>query len=395
MILQVLVYKHLIFIILLSVLFYLIIPGIGAFIVRKKWRNFRKTIISSVSYPILDYKAVNSGISGKGDQFRFFGALQALQGETGIWLSDDDISIRVDLLNVPIYILPSSPYLSGPLGDTDYPEETPQVTKWDRIFSLPEGTKMFVAGKLIKKNGDPIFMNTDEKKLFIVIYDCSDLAFFSHAIWTGRQRNEYWNPSTPGSLTVGSFTLFIYFYILLQIPYMQFPAGASLLLSLIPIILFAPPGLLFYYLYRYLWKRARKFRAERDLVKLPLSFFPNGCLEKGYCSVPLSPKIQYFMEKLSEFRIEDIHTDNLILRKTSLPGKDYFLFLVKDSHGNPAEEFPDPMAENVIIPGNPVFLSIKSEKYARKLEILSGISILADFLINGMLFFIGIAYLIR
>lgn len=392
MILQVLVYKHLVLIVLLGALFYAVVPGLGAFWFRHKWRVFRSTLIKSVASPLLDYKGLRR-VSAEGSLFRFFGALQALEGSDSIWLSDGVISVRVDLTGVPIYILPSAPDLKHPIGETGYPEEIPARTSWKEIFSLPEGTKMFLFGKVVNDNGKILFKGTADEQLFAVMYDCSNRAFFSQAIWTGRQRNEYWNPATPGSLTVGSFLLFVYFYILLQQPYMSFPAGAALLFSLVPILLFSPPGLFFYYVYRNLWKRARIFRAERDLLKLPLSYFPEGCSSTGYCKKKLPDGSIYVMEEKSPCS----YPEGVVVRSTSLTngpedGSECYVFSLKTPE---KEGKGDPMAENVAVSGNPLYLSRKSEVKAVRLEILSLLAVCADLLLNGVLLFFAINYLIR
>ncbi len=395
MILQVLVYKHLFFISAVAVVFYALIPGIGAFAVRRHWRIFRKRIISSVSRPLMNYARLHTEKSVQEETYRFFGSLQALQGEAEVWLSGNGVSVSVDLSRASLYILPSASHLSHPIGEAGYPDETPRKTKWSRIFSLSEGTRMFVSGRTVRKNGKTCFVETSDVKLFVVIYDCSDEAFYSQAIWTGRQRNEYWNPATPGSLTVGSFSLFIYFYILLQKSYMQFPAGIALLLSLVPLLLFFPPGLGFYYVYRYLWKKARMLRAQRDLVKLPLSFFDEESLHESLSRVPLSLSgAWYEMKKCGSGEMEK-YSSGFTVRKTSFPEDDFYLFQVKDPSGGVLHHSPDPMAENILIPGNPLALAEKSEKKALKLEVFSGTAILADVLVNGVLFFIGITYLLR
>jgi len=395
MILQVLVYRYLYFIFFTGIFFYILIPGIGAFIVRHNWRSFRKKIVSSTVCPLLDYRSIRGEVCNKHQRYRFFGSLQAMQGDREVWLSGNGISISIDLSDIPIYILPSAAHLSLPIGYAGYPDETPRKIKWNQIFSLSEGTRIFVSGCLEIRGGKVVFSDKPDNRLFVVIYDCSDKAFLSQAIWTGRQRNEYWNPATPGALTVGSFTLFILFYLLLQKPYMQFPAGIALFFSLVPVIPFFPPGLIFYYGYRYLWKKARMLRAERDLVKLPLGFFPEESFGEEVFSVPLPVQgAWYEMRKISKREMENYSGEGVI-RKTSRSGQDYYLFREKDGEGRAFSGIQDPMAEEVIIPGNPLELSMESEKRAFKLEILSGTMIIADFLLNGLLFFLAIAYLLK
>ena len=89
------------------------------------------------------------------------------------------------------------------------------------------------------------------------------------------------------------------------------------------------------------------------------------------------------------------YSSSFTVRKTSFSEDDFYLFQVKDLSGGVLRHSPDPMAENILIPGNPLILAEKSEKKALKLEIFSGTAILADVLVNGILFFIGITYLLR
>jgi hypothetical protein len=44
----------------------------------------------------------------------------------------------------------------------------------------------------------------------------------------------------------------------------------GLLLALMPMVLFLPPGFFFFHLYKRFWDRGRKARAERDLMQLPM-----------------------------------------------------------------------------------------------------------------------------
>ena len=52
-------------------------------------------------------------------------------------------------------------------------------------------------------------------------------------------------------------------------------------LAAAPVAPFLPPGVALYYLYRYFWKMARRLRAERDLLRLPLRYFPGSGRERG------------------------------------------------------------------------------------------------------------------
>jgi hypothetical protein len=103
-------------------------------------------------------------------------------------------------------------------------------------------------------------------------------------IWSGRQRNEYWNQFTIPSLITGSFGLLLLAYFLLGSPDMRIPALTALAAGLGPASPFLPPAFPLYFLYRRYWKRARLMRAQRDVVRLPLRYFPevgSGALRRG------------------------------------------------------------------------------------------------------------------
>ncbi|RLD33781.1 MAG: hypothetical protein DRI73_04920 [Bacteroidetes bacterium] len=271
MTLQAEIYQHLFVIILITLFFYVIIPIIGAFFVRSRWRQFRSQLMEASLRPSISYKDVHSG--DKLGLYRIFGSIQAIQDDNILWIANDNVSVSLDLKDLPIFILPSVTRDNNQLKTNMYPDESPKRTNWYSIFSLPEKTSIFVSGELVHTDGRSKFKNTKKNPLMVIIYDCEDNDFYSHAILSGRQRNEYWNILTPGTLTAGSFSLFIYFYLLIQTPYMHFIAVTALSFSLVPVLPFLPPGLLFYYIYRSLWKKARILRTERDLLKLPVKRF--------------------------------------------------------------------------------------------------------------------------
>ncbi|MEA1911560.1 MAG: hypothetical protein U9N32_07795, partial [Spirochaetota bacterium] len=270
MTLQAEIYQHLFIIILITLLFYIFIPIMGAFFVRSRWRQFRSQLMEASLLPPISYKDVHSSV--KLGLYRMFGSIQAIQDDNILWIANENVSVSLDMQDLPIFILPSVIRDNNHLKTNMYLEESPKRTNWSSIFSLPEKTSIFVSGELVHKDGRSKFKNTKKNPLIVIIYDCEDSDFYSHAILSGRQRNEYWNILTPGTLTAGSFSLFIYFYLLIQMPYMHFIAVTALGFSLVPVFPFLPPGLLFYYIYRSLWKKARILRTERDLLKLPLKY---------------------------------------------------------------------------------------------------------------------------
>ncbi|MCK5201185.1 MAG: hypothetical protein KAR21_22680, partial [Spirochaetales bacterium] len=368
MTLQAIIYQHLFIIILITLLFYGLVPLIGAFSVRTRWRQFRNQLMKASLRPSLTYGAVHDSTSS--GFYRMFGSLQAVQDENILWLADSTVSVSIDLTGVPVYILPSVPKGESMIKSGKYPDESPRRTYWDRIFSLPEGTSIFVSGELIYKDGRSLFSNTKDNPLTIIIYDCDDSYFYSHAILSGRQRNEYWNTLTPGSLTIGSFSLFIYFYLLIQMPYMQFPAVTAIIFSLVPVIPFLPPGLAFYYIYRHLWKNARILRAERDLIRLPVNFFSGQGGLSHSSSVLLPDGARYQCSVINNLEEAWTMFADASLRDSSLLATytdrdEYFVFGMEQGC------ISDPMAEILVVPGNPDVLLLESTKKAQKYEIFS------------------------
>ncbi len=256
--LQAAAYQHLFYILLISIAAYALVPGIGAFMVRSRWRKFRRLLMAASRYREPDYSLVHSGRSGSLGTFRFYGTLRALQGDDTVWLGNGSLSLKADLKGVPVYILPH------PSAEQSVPSEV----SWQRIHTLPEGTRIFVAGELFLQKTGAVFRSGDDFSLIAIVYEEPDEEMLHHAISAGRERNEYWNHLTPGALTAGSFSLFIYFYVLLRSPMLRLTALSALTASLLPLAPILPPALIAYSVYRSLWKKARTMRAERDLLKL-------------------------------------------------------------------------------------------------------------------------------
>ncbi len=389
MTLQETVYQHLFIIVFITLFFYGFVPLVGAFLVRTGWRRFRFQVMRASLQKNITYKDVYGDVHS--GYYRFFGSLEAIEGENILWLTNSDVSVGIDLEGVPIYMLPSASPDMTFSQDLNYPDKSPKKTYWNRIFSIPEKTSFFVSGKFEQNKDFPQFVNTKEDPLLVIIFDCDISKFYSHAILSGRQRNEYWNALTPGALTIGSFTLFIYFYLLIQMPYMHFVAVTALSFSLVPVIPFFPPGLLFYYIYRSFWKKARNLRAERDLLKLPLNFFKeSGGLAHTH-SVSLANGNTYncYIRKTEDEALSIF--EKPVLRNSSLNNNtnQYFIF------GTENQGQKDPFAETLYIPGDPEFLSMEATKTARKYEIISAINFTAGFILNFIIFLSSITLFIR
>lgn len=311
MVLQPEIWYHIAGIFILTAVFYLLIPGLGAFHIRASWRRFRALLLESKSCPHLSYPTLRqlsdeqtSGGIGQaaggcsedtdGCSFHFYGSLQAMQGDTEIWLTDGHVTVRADLKKVFVYMLPP---VSMPEEDTGdhYPTDTPRRVRWEQISSLPEHTRIFISGRLFFSEGQFVFRDSADHPLLAVIYEGEEKGLLVRATWSGRQKNEYWNAYTPGSISLGSFALFGYSYILFRNAHFLFPAVLSVIFALLPISVFFPPGVIFYYFYRRFWKHGRVLRARRDLIRL--SVVDEACRAfiestRGYpqdCSSPGTP----------------------------------------------------------------------------------------------------------
>ncbi len=394
---------YLLIILAVAVVFYAAIPGAGAFYVRSRWRRFRRRIIHSSLFPIADYRQLQVPRDGFIGTFRFFGGLEAIQGENVVWLRSERVSVSVDLTKVPVYWLPSfaSTQKEGreELNEETLPDEMPSEISWRRVFSLPEGTQVFVAGPVYRENGHAVFRSSKDMVVSMVIYDGARESILRRAIWAGRHRNEYWNPFTPGSVSVGSFALIILAYLLLRSPILRLQAVIALTVGLFPLTPLLPPGLLFFFAYRRWWKLARFLRAERDMVLLPLRHFKGFTGNERRLSYTLGNGEEIVaerwygeaesLERLGKGKIRRAAR----LRGANDPTLPRYLF------GAPAEpsllQPVDPMVELVLIPGNPLELSRACSLQARRLELLSASVLSVGVFMNIVMIFWVLSTIIR
>ena len=410
--------KYLFLVFSLAFLFFGIIPGLGAFWVRSNWRQFRRRIIELSLKPFITYFDIGKNSEGLIGEYRFFGSLEAIQGDNTIWLKNGDLSIAVNMENVRVYMLPSFSFL---MEDSDYehleellPDEEPQSTIWAKISSLPVGTKVFIGGCLFFEKGRGIFKSDKSCKLLAVIYDGKKESIIKRAIWGGRQRNEYFNQFTVPSLITGSLSLLLISYIMLYNPMLRIPSLFAITLSFFPIAYMLPPGVILYFFYKKLWKEGRILRAERDLIRLPLRYFPEDESNNNECRVSEFPTNEKCIEihtsswdkKTGTLKCESniyklknkaqirggllLNWDKQFNNSYTVYGK----YIVENSYRY-IEKPNDPMAEIVAIPGQPEELSSRCQHKARYYELLSAIFIFSDLAMNLFLILFILHYYIR
>ncbi len=346
------------------VLFYLFIPGLGAFHVRKRWRTFRRRISDSTLLRRITYNTLVKSDDGYLGDYRFFGSLEAMQGDDTVWIRSGSTSLAADLAGVDVYLLPSFSHSANEgvveINEEALPDEMPQQLPWSQVFNLPEGTSIYISGPLFVQRGQAVFRSTDEHELTAVIYEGEAESVLRRSIWGGRQRNEYWNSFTPASLIAGTMALLFIAYNFLRLQAEAVPAALALGLSTTPILPFLPPGLPFFLLYRFLWKKGRFSRAERDILRLPMRYFDNA---GTIVSLPDGGNYTLREFDTREAALESMGKPKV--RTTSLleaegeSTRQYFVFHAEGT---------DPMAEEIMIPGHPFELAALCVNRARLYE---------------------------
>ncbi|HAE22046.1 MAG TPA: hypothetical protein DCG47_06960 [Spirochaetaceae bacterium] len=241
-------------------IFYVLIPVIGAFIVRASWRAFRRSVIWSASLPgiALSWDALNRDECAT---VRIEGELEALGQGDELWLRADGVSIRMRMEGAAVYLMSGHEYAGGQ-GHTFGSIER---MRWKNINAVQPGQKVYAAGRL-RLNEGQLYLDAGAAHSLVMLHDgsCGDTPL--EAIRNGRHSNEYWNPLTQASLAIGIL-------VSAGLASTSLNSGAPALLSALiisaafsPLLPLLPPGLLGFLLYRSYWERARYYRSRRDLA---------------------------------------------------------------------------------------------------------------------------------
>ena len=373
-------------------LFYLAIPLGGAFWVRAQWRLFRRRILTCSLKREIHYGALRRSGEGHLGDYRFMGTLQAIQGEDTIWVTNGKVSLPVHLEKESIYTLPH--FFSDP-SSGNLSEEIPRPIKWKQVFALHEGTRIFVCGGLWREGGQLLFRNSPSQKLVILIYDGSEGSILTRCLWGGRQKNEYINDLSPWSIFLGALLLLLEAYVFYRQPLNHFAGRVTVLLGVAPLAVFLPPGVALFQVYRKLWRRGRIYRTERDLVRLPLRFWPKA-QSLGECKNILLPQggsYGFHRYRTGKEAMERNPRNNL-LKLLTLGRKDRtdgecLAFGPLDEEGR--GEFTagsDALTGVTLLPGDPYALSALSALRARRMELLSCAAFGLGFGINLILLFL-------
>jgi hypothetical protein len=409
---------HLLLVIGIAVLFYAALPALGAFLARGQWRRFRRTVTQVSHYPTATPGIVGRERSAPVGNYRFFGTLEAIQGNDRIWLTNGRFSVAADLRNVLVYLIPEAESNEpASLSRSSSGAASLGSVPWNRIFSLPEGTPIFVGGALFSEEGRGVFRGDGMSRLLVVIHDCPKESLVLRAISGGRQRNEYMNTFTLPSVAVGSLSLVLFAFTLLSLPE-RIVSLLALTAGLAPLSPFLPPGFPLYFAYRSYWKKARLLRVQRDVVRLPLRYFPTsegagpsrratllpdmepymmvrGARDQGDTDVIVSEGARLALPT----GISRVEVDLTRAGRRRLGGSRSelvaFCGYTVEGEGVLLRKPDDPMAGCVLLPGDPEVLSHECERAARGAELISAAFIALDAVMNLPLVFLLLSLVIR
>ena len=233
------------------------VPVIGVYIERRRWKNFRRRFNDIRNAPCMDYASLSGRLPDKDSGvYRFSGIFESINSDGALWIKSDDLTIQADLKGAKTYIS----------QNTGAQDDSFQRIRWDRISSLTGDARVFVGGCLVNRDGRRIFSSVPETPLLIIFYEGSEDVLSAHAVSAGRHSSEYFNFLTPYGFILGAFS-----QIIIAIVYLARPAYILIFVSAFiafftPLLPWIPPGILFATLYRRLWFQARIYRSYRDMI---------------------------------------------------------------------------------------------------------------------------------
>jgi hypothetical protein len=383
----------------LAIFWYGIVPVAGAFASRHIWRVFRSRLDDLRLRPLLDYAVYRQGETADG-VYRFIGGVESVTDGHTLWIRSENLTVPVALAGAHTYVLPM-PETGGISENFDPGGEAPERIRWDRVSTLTEGAKVFVGGSLVLRENRRIFVSTREHPLLVIFYDGSDRSLTPRAIRAGRNLNEYWNNlMSPYAFILGAFSQLIIALSFLSRPVFRLTVITAFIALFTPLFPLIPPGVLCTVVYRRLWWRARLLRAYRDLVRLPLKYFPPGAKT---CRLPDGELYGAF--RYNTLPKEAWNLPLLIPREEGRKKDGWYIY------GALSEEFPgkdgtsgpetakggeqtlpreprDVFASFGAVPGNPEILARRYTRQAYTLEVISWLILLTGLALN--VFFIAL-----
>jgi len=236
--------------------------------VRRRWRSFRWKCRDAALLPVWGPDAKTDYPAG----FAIYGQVEAIQGDDTLWITTDAGSIQVIMNGHPVYSIDDA----GIDANGNQAHRTPEMTRWEHVGPLPEGSRIFVAGDICYERAGLVVRAWKSAAPLLVFYDGPAEDLIARLLWAGRQRNEFWNAFTPMSLMIGFGLLAIFGFSAVRESGNRFWAVLAASLSVIPFAALLPPGILGFFLYRRLWRKGRHYRGFRDLSILVQSLLMAG-----------------------------------------------------------------------------------------------------------------------
>jgi hypothetical protein len=370
-------------------LFCVLVPVAGAFVTRRSWRVFRRRFDELCLRPALDYAACQN-TPPLGGLFRFTGGLESLTDGQTLWIRSDTLTIPIALEGAHIYMLPMPEGGESP-GAFDPGAEAPERIRWDRLSTLTEGAKVFVGGLLLPLMERWTFVSTKKIPLLVIFYYGPETALAPRTIRAGRHRNEYWNPITPYGFILNAFSQISIAAAFLPRPAFHLTVIAAVIALFAPLLPLLPPGVLLTVLYRQLWRRARIFRAYRDLARLPLKYLEaslRGRLPDG------EPYGGVWYKDFPAGKVPEMDTIPFLIPERPLRARGWYVFGALTGGGDLPTRPRDPFAAFGAMPGEPEILAKHYTRMAYFLMSAGGLFLVSGIALN-LLFITLILYLLQ
>ena len=249
-------------IVLVALIFYAVLPLVGAWRVRRSWAQFRENTMNALRAPEVDFSVLQAEGPLPATTLRLTGTLEAFEGSDRLWVGNGSVSAAVSLRGVPVYFLDERPEPFA-LG-----VEPPRKAEAASLGALPEGTQFLVSGALARDaKGLVHFAARPDRDLLVLAFEGDASSVLERAVYSGRPVIDHWNSWTPVSVGLGFLLLLVLSYAELR------PSGdretglVGLALALLPSTFFLPPGIVLFYGFARLWSRARDLRARSDVAR--------------------------------------------------------------------------------------------------------------------------------
>lgn len=242
--------------VLAALVFYALLPLIGAFVARSQWRRFRSRVLEAAELPPLS-ASVAASPEVPAARIGAHGGVDAIGGQHELWVTTEHESFIIDLRGTPVYILTNR---AG--------EDRVEKRLWRELPSLSAGTRVFAAGTVGFSGGRVVMSSAGRDAPLVILHDGNDDDAIRRVIWAGRHENEYWNPLTQVSLALGAATMSVIVPMALPGRMPSLIVALTLTAAFSPVLILLPPGVAGFFVYRRFWRKARYCRARRDMELL-------------------------------------------------------------------------------------------------------------------------------